>query len=84
MLRPRRRFWAELASATVSGVLFAVTLAWHDWIELVTGRDPDQHNGSLEWVVVTAAFVVAVGLAVAARAEWRRRAAAPSAAGARC
>jgi hypothetical protein len=40
-------FWVRLALATVSAVLFLVTLAWHDWIEIVFRVDPDHGGGWL-------------------------------------
>jgi hypothetical protein len=69
----RRRFWVELACAAASAVLLLLTLVWKDWIEIVTGTDPDHDSGSLEWVVVAVAFVVTIVLLVTARIEWRRR-----------
>jgi hypothetical protein len=69
----RGRFWVELAGATVSAALFVLTLVWPDWIEIVTGMDPDHHSGSLEWVVVTLACILTVSLSVTAHLEWRRR-----------
>jgi hypothetical protein len=72
-LHVRRRFWLELATATLSGALLLLTLLWRDWIERVFGVDPDQHSGSLEWIIVAAALMVTVSCSVVARSEWRRR-----------
>jgi hypothetical protein len=31
-----------------------LTIVWPDWIEALTGYDPDQHNGTVEWLIVIA------------------------------
>jgi hypothetical protein len=59
-----------LGSAT--GCLTIVTLFWHEWIEAVFGENPDQGNGSAEWLIVIALLTITIILAVAARFEWRR------------
>jgi hypothetical protein len=45
---------------------------WRDWIEALTGFDPDHHNGSFEWLIVAGLFAASVLVARAARVEWRR------------
>lgn len=70
----RARFWIEAALATITAVLFLVTLVWREWIEAVFRVDPDGGDGSLEWAIVGALFAASVTLGVMARAEWRRRA----------
>jgi hypothetical protein len=67
----RKRFWAEAALALASTSLLAVTLVWHDWIELVFGVDPDHQNGSAEWVAVIICACLAVVTSAAAWREWR-------------
>jgi len=42
----RSRAVAETAIACFAGALGVVTIFWHDWIEALTGWDPDHHNGS--------------------------------------
>jgi hypothetical protein len=71
-LHVRRRFWPELGSAIAAGGIFLLTLVWRDWIELVTGVDPDHRSGSLEWFIVASTGVLALALAITARWEWRR------------
>ena len=44
---------------------------WHDWIEALTGWDPDHHNGSVEWLIVVALLAVAVAIGIMARRDRR-------------
>lgn len=67
----RARFWVETVLAAVSGGLFVLTLFWHDWLESL-GLDPDNHNGTVEWLIVAGLFVLCAVFAVSARLEWRR------------
>jgi DMSO/TMAO reductase YedYZ heme-binding membrane subunit len=69
----RARFWVETVLASVTGALFVLTLFWHDWLEAL-GFDPDNHNGTVEWLIVAALFVLCAAFAVSARLEWRRTA----------
>jgi hypothetical protein len=71
-----RRFWVRLALAVGSAALLVVTLVWHDWIEIVFRVDPDHGNGWLEWLIVVAAFGLALIFSISARREWRRPASA--------
>ncbi|MGH2485446.1 MAG: ABC transporter permease [Ktedonobacterales bacterium] len=70
----RRRFWPESGLGVITAILFLVTLVRRDWIEAVFGVDPDQHSGSLEWLIVGALLVATVTLFAFARYEWRRAA----------
>lgn len=38
--------------ATLCLVMLVVTAAWPDWIEELTGLDPDHGNGLVEWLVL--------------------------------
>jgi hypothetical protein len=69
--RPRR-LWIEAGLGTLSGILFLLTLMVPDWIEAVFRIDPDQHSGSLEWVIVAVLAVTTVVSSLLARREWRR------------
>jgi hypothetical protein len=75
----RARFWIEAGLAVLTGSLAILTIFWRDWIEALTGFDPDHHNGSVEWAIVVGLAIICVAVAVAARAEWRRSAVAVAA-----
>ena len=74
----RRRFWLEAGMATVTSILFVITLVQRDWIEVVFGVDLDSRNGTLEWPIVGALLVVTITLFTLASYEWRRARAALS------
>ncbi len=74
----RWRFWLETAMAIVTSILFVITLVQRDWIEIIFGVDPDNHNGTLEWLIVGALLVVTITLFTLASYEWRRARAAIS------
>ena len=57
------RFWAQVVAGGTTGVLFVVTPLRPDWIEAICGGfDPDQHSGSIEWIIVMAMLVVTVAM----------------------
>jgi len=66
------RVGLEAAVALLAGCLGVVTIFWHDWIEAITGWDPDQHSGSAEWLIVVGLLIVAVAVGTAARRHWRQ------------
>ena len=75
-MRPSRfRVRLESAIAVVAGALGILTIFWHDWIEALTGWDPDHHNGSFEWIIIVALLAVAVAVGALARRDWRSSAA---------
>ncbi len=65
----RLRFWVDAALALLTGLSVVLTIVWHSWIE-VLGFDPDRHNGSSEWSIVAAFFLLFLVFAVFARLEW--------------
>ncbi|CAB3801331.1 hypothetical protein LMG28688_05326 [Paraburkholderia caffeinitolerans] len=71
----RRLFWVEVGLATITGLLAIVTAIVPDWIEFVSGWDPDRGDGSVEWLVVAGLGLVTIVLSVAAMKTWRRAAA---------
>jgi hypothetical protein len=73
----RPRFWLEAAAAVANSALLLVTLARHEWIELLFGVDPDHHAGWLEWIIVVVAFAATATFSIIAHGEWRRRLVAP-------
>jgi hypothetical protein len=62
---------AEAVLAVATGLLAILTVFWHDWIEVLTGSDPDHHNGSLEVVIILAVALVSVFCGLSARRSWR-------------
>ena len=74
----RWRFWIETSIAIVTSILFVVTLLQRDWIEIVFGVDPDNHSGTLEWLIIGALLVATITLFTLARYEWHRAQAAIS------
>jgi len=67
----RRQFWLESALALACCALAALTLVWRDWIEALTGVDPDGHNGSVEWLVVAGLATCSIVVGLAAWNELR-------------
>ena len=65
-------FWIEAILATASALLLVLTLVWEDWIEIIFGVDPDNHSGSLEWMIVIVCLCITIVFLVLARQEWRR------------
>ncbi len=42
------RLWAKAGLALLSTILFTLTLAWPEWLEIVLRIDPDDGNGAAE------------------------------------
>jgi hypothetical protein len=73
MTRHRRsRFWIEVAMLVLSLASLAATLIDREWIEAVTGLDPDAGSGALEWALTLAFASAALLSASLAWLEWRR------------
>jgi undecaprenyl pyrophosphate phosphatase UppP len=62
----------ETLIALAAGVLGIITAFWHDWIEILTGWDPDRHNGSVEWLIVAVLLGVAAAMGLLARHHHRQ------------
>jgi hypothetical protein len=54
----RTRFIAEICAGVATAVATVLTLLVPEWIEVVFGVDPDQGDGSLEWLIA-AGFALA-------------------------
>ena len=75
----RRRFRIEIGLAAITGVLALITPIFPDWIEFLSGWDPDQHDGSVERMIVVGLFLISALIFALAAVEWRRMAASESA-----
>ena len=67
-----RRVRIESTLACVSAALFVATLIYPEWIEALTGLEPDAGSGALELLVSAVFLVVAIGLALLSRRDRRR------------
>jgi hypothetical protein len=68
----RLRFWIEIGLASIAGLLALITPFFPDWIEFVSGWDPDQHDGSVERLIVLGMFLLTAAIFAVAAVEWRR------------
>lgn len=75
MERLRARVSIEVVLAVISAALCVLTLVFPEWIEELTGLEPDAGSGALEWLVAGVFLVAAVVAAVLARRDHRRLAA---------
>ncbi len=66
------RFWFAAGLTLVTGVLALITPLWPDWIEFLSGWDPDHHDGSVERRIVFGLFLLTAAFFAAAAVEWRR------------
>jgi hypothetical protein len=73
----RTRFRIEALAAAATSVLAVVTLFVPDWIEVVTGAEPDHGSGTLEVLIVLALAIASVVLTLVAYADHRRAALGP-------
>jgi hypothetical protein len=72
MAQARKRLRIEIGLATFSVPLFVTTLAWPEWMEILFGIDPDQGDGSMEWLIIGITAALAVLAIFFARTDWRR------------
>ncbi len=70
--RLKLRAKIELSLALLTAGLFILTLISREWIEALTGWDPDHRTGSLEWVIVAVLLAAAIALSARARTDWRK------------
>ena len=75
MERLRMRLRIEVVLAVISAALCVLTLVFPEWIEELTGLEPDAGSGALEWIIAGVFLVAAVVSAVLARRDYRRLAA---------
>jgi hypothetical protein len=68
----RVRFRVEVGAASTTGLLCIITPFWPDWIEAISGWDPDQHDGSVEWLIAGGLLLVTLAILGLARSEWKR------------
>ena len=68
----RHRFWVETVVAAISASLCLITPLWPDWIEAVSGWDPDQHDGAVEWAIVATLLLVTIVMLAMADSSRRR------------
>ena len=63
--------WVEAALAGGSVILFAVTMVWPNWFEIMTDASPDGGDGSLERWFALVWVSSAVGFSLLARRDKR-------------
>lgn len=68
----RIRWRIEVALAVIAFALFVLTLISAEWIEELTGWEPDGGSGELEWLVAAGFLVAAVVFAWSGRRTHRR------------
>lgn len=68
----RRQAWWFAVTAVLAGALRLLTIVWPDWIERLTGWDPDQHSGSFEIFVVALLLLAATALGALSLFLFRR------------
>ena len=66
------QFWIETILAAASAACFVSTLIWPQWIEKLTGLEPDGGDGSAEWGWALALFAATALCLVAARRSYKR------------
>jgi hypothetical protein len=72
MRRLRVRLTIEAACGLVSLALCLLTLLNREWIEALTGFEPDAGSGALEWGIVIAFAAAAIACGALALRDRRR------------
>jgi hypothetical protein len=67
-----RRTLADATLAIVAAALAVITAINAEWIEWLTGLDPDGGSGTLEWAIVGVFALGAVVAGAQARRDLRR------------
>ena len=70
--RLKTRLRVESILAVISAGLFVLTLINAEWIEALTGLEPDAGSGALEFLIAAAFLVAAVVTALMARRDYRQ------------
>jgi hypothetical protein len=70
--RVRQRFCVEVVLAVATFGMMIATLFSREWIEGISGWDPDRGGGSAELLVVGLLFTLSLSSARWAQSEWRR------------
>jgi hypothetical protein len=68
----------ETGAAIAAAALFVLTLISREWIEFLTGWDPDGGSGALEMGIVVVLAAITLGLSLRARTDWRKVKALPA------
>jgi hypothetical protein len=68
----KRRAGIETAIAGLTGFLFLLSFVTREWIEALTGWDPDHGNGSVELLIVAVLAVATIAIGMRARTDWHK------------
>ena len=66
------RVGCESVLSIACASLALLSTVWPDWIEALTGLDPDQGDGAVEWGLVAGFALAALVSGLMARQHWRR------------
>ncbi|HET8583726.1 MAG TPA: hypothetical protein VFL65_10755 [Jatrophihabitans sp.] len=68
----RSRFRIEAITALLTAALAVITSIVPDWIEVLTGTDPDHGDGGIEVLIVAVLAVLCLASSVLAWLDYRR------------
>jgi ABC-type cobalt transport system substrate-binding protein len=71
-IHPRHIMAGQAGLAVACLTLALATAFWPDWLESLTGWDPDGHSGEVEWLLVACLAAVGAISAALAGASWMR------------